>query len=134
MLRKRGHLSEKFKRSKYLHMRDIQNISVNMTVFYIGLFFAVLFNYVYTMYLARLTEFICEGTVKIFDKIGFEVHFVRLIYYTIFDQSTQDPLNQSATVFYQSLLIDHFHLLVIIIPMFILSIKYLTASSIEPYQ
>ncbi len=56
-----------------------------MTIFYLGLFFAVLFNYTYTVYLGQLTEVLCEAIIRVFDKIGFEVHFVRLIYYTIFD-------------------------------------------------
>lgn len=72
----------------YLELRDTQIFSINMTIFYLGLFVAVLFNYSYTVYLGRFMEVICESLIRVFDKIGFEVHFVRLIYYTIFDQSS----------------------------------------------
>ena len=70
------------------------------------------------------------------DKIGVEVHFIRLVYFTIFDQSIAES-NQyfgfGESWYWQALFIDTFHLLLIILPLFVLSVKYFTASAVKPY-
>ncbi|CDW75090.1 UNKNOWN [Stylonychia lemnae] len=134
ILRKRGVDSTNLKAKKYLEILENQKISIDMTVFFLGLTLAVLFNYVYVCYLGGLVNSICEIMIKLFDKLGFEVHFVRLIYFTIFDQSSTDLSDTQKQQFYQSLMIDHFHLLFIIIPMYVISLQYLTASALEHYN
>jgi len=88
ILSKKSHLADKFKKLKYLELRECQSASINLTVFYIGLFFSILFNYLYTVYLGRLVEILSEVVIRSFDKVGFEIHFIRLVYFAIFDQST----------------------------------------------
>lgn len=85
ILSKKSHLADKFKKLKYLELRENQSASINLTVFYIGLFFSIMFNYVYTVYLGRVVEIASEAIIRAFDKVGFEIHFIRLIYFAIFD-------------------------------------------------
>ena len=70
------------------------------------------------------------------DKVGVEVHFIRLVYFTIFDQSLAES-NQyfgfGESWYWLALFIDTFHLLLIVLPLFVLSVKYYTASAVKPY-
>jgi hypothetical protein len=52
ILRKNSELAAKFKGNRFNELRGEQKVyAVNYTVFYLGTFFALLFNYVLTLYL-----------------------------------------------------------------------------------
>ena len=67
-----------------------------------------------------------EMSIRMFDKIGIEVHFIRLIYYTVFDVDLHERYHYSSPFSDYSLMLDLFFLIAIIIPLFILCLRYLT--------
>ena len=61
-----------------------------------------------------------------FDKLGVEVHFIRLLYNTIFDVDLHERHHYPGLFTDLALVLDLVFLLLIIIPMFVLSLRYLT--------
>ena len=51
ILKKESEIAERFKPLKYKVLKDQQKSSINYTVFYLGLFFSLLFNYFLTLYM-----------------------------------------------------------------------------------
>jgi uncharacterized membrane protein (DUF373 family) len=91
---------------------------------------AILFNYLYNNYFDSLIRNICELIIKIFDKFGIEVHFMRLLYQTLFDTRYSDAnpfIDDSDSFLKSALFIDHLLLILIIIPLFIMALRYLTS-------
>lgn len=119
-------LAQRFKPRKYEELRDYQKRAIGFTVFYVGLFFAVLFNYVLTLYMGRAISYSSEMSIRFFDKLGFEVHFVRLLYNTIFDVDLHERHHYPGLFTDLSLVLDLVFLLAIILPLFVLSLRYLT--------
>ena len=75
-----------------------------------------------------------ELSIRLFDKIGVEVHFVRLLYQTIFDVDLHERYHYPAVWNDWALFKDLIFLLGIIVPLFILSLRYLTHPILEgPY-
>jgi hypothetical protein len=64
--------------------------------------------------------------IKVFDRLGLEVHFIRLLYYTIFAVDLHERFHYPNPFNDLSLFLDLLFLIVIIAPLFILSIQYLT--------
>ena len=64
--------------------------------------------------------------IKLFDKLGLEVHFIRLLYYTIFAVDLHERFHYPNPFNDWSLFVDLLFLLAIIAPLFILSMQYLT--------
>ena len=51
ILRKNSEIAQRFKPLKYKNLKNSQRSSINYTVFYLGLFFSLLFNYFLTLYM-----------------------------------------------------------------------------------
>ena len=80
-MRKKSELASKFKYNRYAELRAEQKAyNINYTVFYLGVFFALLFNYLLTLYLGQMLAVAAEFSIRGFDRMGIEVHFVRLLY------------------------------------------------------
>ena len=108
--------------------------SINYTVFYLGAFFAMLFNYLLTLYLGQLLAVLSEWSIRGFDRIGVEVHFIRLIYSTVFDVDLHERYHYPSPWNDKSLFLDLIFLVAFIIPLFVLSVRYLTHPVIDgPY-
>jgi len=104
-------------------------------VFYLGLFLAILFNYFVTLYMGAILAFVSEIGIRLFDKIGFEVHLVRLLYFTIFDVDLHERHHYPPLLSDPALVIDLLFLIVIVLPLFYQSLRYLTHSVIQgPYK
>lgn len=95
-------------------------------MFYLGLFFALLFNYFLTLYMGNMIAYVSEKGVKVFDKLGFEVHFIRLLYNTIFDMDLHERHHYPSIFSDWSLILDLVFLIGIVFPLFFFSIRYLT--------
>ena len=52
------------------------------------IFASILLNFTYTIFLQDVMSVCANQFVKIMDSIGFEVHFVRFLHMTLFDQSS----------------------------------------------
>ena len=135
ILRKSSELQSRFKFNKYAELRASQKAySINYTVFYLGAFFAMLFNYLLTLYLGQLLAVLSEWSIRAFDRIGLEVHFIRLIYATVFDVDLHERYHYPSPWNDWSLFLDLIFLVAIIIPLFVLSVRYLTHPVIDgPY-
>lgn len=147
ILKKHSDIASKFKPAKYEELRETQKRTINFTVFYIGLFFALLFNYVLTLYMGSmlvskfkeansiLQAYAFDTGIRLFDKIGFEVHFIRLLYYTAFDVDLHERHHYPPLLSDFALVLDLFFLFLIILPLFILSLRYLSAPATSgPYK
>lgn len=66
-----------------------------------------------------------ELGIKTFDRLGFEVHFIRLLYFTVFDVDLHDRHHYPHIMQDPSLIIDLLFLVLIILPLFVLSLRYL---------
>ena len=76
-----------------------------------------------------------ELGIKVFDKIGVEVHFIRLLYFTIFDVDLHDRHHYPPLLSDPALVMDLLFLLVIIMPLFALFLRYLTHPVLSgPYK
>ena len=53
ILRKNSEIAARFKPLKYKELKSSQRGSINYTVFYLGLFFSLLFNYFLTLYMGQ---------------------------------------------------------------------------------
>jgi hypothetical protein len=134
-LKKDGELLSKFKPRKYEELKANQRGCINYSVFYLGLFFAILFNYILTLYMGALMAYGSELAIRLFDKIGVEVHFIRLIYNTVFDVDLHERFHYQSPFTNLSLVLDLVFLLIIILPLFVMSMRYLTYPVYEgPYQ
>jgi hypothetical protein len=135
ILRKSSELQGRFKYNKYAELRASQkSYSINYTVFYLGAFFAILFNYLLTLYLGQLLAVLSEWSIRGFDRIGVEVHFIRLIYSTVFDVDLHERYHYPSPWNDWSLFLDLIFLVAIIMPLFLLSVRYLTHPVIDgPY-
>lgn len=73
--------------------------------------------------------------IKLADTIGFEVHFIRLLYFTVFDVDLHDR-HHYESLYSPDLLLDLSFLLFIIIPLFVLALRYLThpQATIGPFK
>jgi hypothetical protein len=87
--------------------------------------------------MGRVLSYFSELGIRLFDKIGFEVHFIRLLYFTVFDVDLHER-HHYPSLFASSdlsLALDLLFLLGIILPLFFLSVRYLTSSVIRgPYE
>lgn len=73
--------------------------------------------------------------IKLFDKVGIEIHFIRLLYLTIFDVDLHERHHYPHIFEDFSLLLDLLFLIAIITPLFIMSLRYLTYPPIQgPYK
>lgn len=122
ILKKSSEIQSKFKPLKYQELRSTQRFSMNYTVFYLGLFFSLLFNYFLTLYMGQVLAWISDLTIKLLDKVGIEVHFIRLIYFTVFDVDLHERFHYPSPWNDWSLFIDLVFLLAIIMPLFVLSV------------
>jgi hypothetical protein len=128
-------LIAKFKPLKYEELRRTQRSCINYSVFYLGLFGAILFNYILTLYMGAFMAFASELGIRLFDKLGFEVHFVRLLYSTIFDVDLHERHHYPPLLSDPALVLDILALIAIILPLFVLSLRYLTHQVQEgPYR
>jgi len=136
ILRKNSELASKFKYNRFAELRSEQKAyNINYTVFYLGVFFALLFNYLLTLYLGQLLAVAAEFSIRGFDRIGIEVHFVRLLYQTVFDVDLHERYHYPAVWNDWALFRDLIFLLGIIFPLLVLSVKYLTHPILDgPYQ
>ena len=73
--------------------------------------------------------------IKVADAIGFEVHFIRLLYFTVFDVDLHDRHHYEGLYSFD-LILDLSFLIFIVIPLFILTLRYLThpQASLGPYK
>jgi len=71
--------------------------------------------------------------IKIFDFIGLEVHFVRFIYWAVFD-SYGGSLETKWLDLMSSIQLDSLSLLLIILPLFLMSLHFLTAPIKQRYN
>jgi len=131
-------LQNKIGIAKYLTLKEAQEAAVNYTIFVLGLFMALLFNYTYTIHLEPFFRVLSEMWIKFFDRLGFEVHFIRLVYLTIFqtkylNESTFDPPELKGYMNRDTIL-DHLFLGLIILPLFLLALRYLTAPGHVMYE
>jgi hypothetical protein len=90
-------------------------------------FFSLLTNFLYVHF---LQEFMSE-TIGLFiittDKLGFDMHILRNLYLALFDTRVQRG------IFYYSTVKDSILLVFIVIPMFILGLKFWTAPIYSAY-
>ena len=52
------------------------------------IFASILLNFVYTTFLQDIMAVGAKYFIKVLDSVGFEVHFVRFLHMTLFDQSS----------------------------------------------
>lgn len=79
-----------------------------------------------------------EFAIKTCDKLGIEVHFIRLVYYTIFDVDMHSSTLNALAVLRDynkliPLMLDLIFLIAIAFPLFVMSLRYLTSTASEPY-
>ena len=128
ILKKKGmeELSSKFKPAKYEEMRKLQRRTINFSVFYVGVFLSLLFNYFLKLYIGNMMATVFEFGIRTADRMGLEVHLIRLLYFTLFDVDLRDK-NAYPPIFSDpAMAIDLAFLIFIIFPLFVCSLKYLT--------
>lgn len=65
--------------------------------------------------------------IKLFDKFKIEVHFIRLFYFTIFDTKIADQGVFEEDIFRYEIVMDACLLIFIILPLFVIMLRYLTS-------
>jgi hypothetical protein len=64
--------------------------------------------------------------IRLFDKLGVEVHFIRLVYFTVFDIDLHERYHYPSIFADPALILDLVFLIGIILPLFGLSVRYYT--------
>ncbi len=72
--------------------------------------------------MGQILAWVSDLTIKVLDRVGIEVHFIRLIYYTVFDVDLHERFHYPSPWNDWSLFIDLIFLLGIIAPLFVLSV------------
>lgn len=101
--------------------------SVQWTMVFLCLFISLSFNYVYSLYLQQMIIRCYEVVVRLADKQAIDIHFVRLFIIAAFgaDQTHHHMLYASWR--------DLLSLVLILVPLFILGLRYWTAPSYLVY-
>lgn len=104
--------------------------TVYITIVFMTLFYGFLFNYFFSMYLQDFMTSIYNATVKSADVLGVDAHFIRLIILVLFEERDSmrhyTPLN--------SILKDMLMIFFIIVPMFIIGMRFWTAPTYLKYD
>lgn len=70
--------------------------------------------------------------IKSVDGLGYEIHFVRLIYLAIFDTSYFELPNQKDYAFW--FWVDHIEIIIVVLPLFMLGLRFITSPMDYPYS
>ena len=73
---------------------------VDWTVLQFFIFASVLANFMYQVFLKETVGAAALLTIKITDALGFEVHFIRFLYWTLFDPQTQPAGSNGGVAIY----------------------------------
>lgn len=68
-------------------LKDEQKTAIDGTIFCLGVFFSLVLNFNFHAFMSETLLFGSQFVIKFFDNLGFEVHFVRMVYLTLFDHS-----------------------------------------------
>jgi len=112
-------------------MEDLQT-SADYTVLYSALFGSVWMNYWYTSFLQSGMSFLSQAIIGLSDRVGIEVHFVRFVNHAIFDTNVSiNRVKDMATDPYKffsdpEIIIDAIWMFLVILPSFILMLRFLS--------
>jgi len=94
-------------------------------------FFSLLLNFNFHAYMSEALIFGSSVVIGLFDNLGFEVHFVRMVYLTLFDHSVHFFLEAKTL---KGIAIDSALVLLLIMPCFFYGIKFIVAPVHENYK
>jgi len=89
-------------------------------VVYLALFFSLSINYIYSVFLQEIIHDTIGVTMKLFDSLKIEVHFIRYLEMAVFDHRQKDVLHD------MNVLIDTL-LLVLCCVLFVIALRFWTA-------
>jgi hypothetical protein len=96
-------------------------------MFWLSSFFSLLFNFFYVNFLQEVLQDILGAIISSSDKVGVDVHIIRYLQMALFDSRLHSSI-------YSETLIRDFSLLVIVVlPLFILGLKFWTAPIYSAY-
>ena len=95
---------------------------------YLSLFFSLVFNYIYSVFLQEIVSDTVGVTTRFLDKAHIEAHFIRYLQLALFDHRPKDVLHD------MSVWKDCFWLVVIIVPEFVIGMRFWTAPVYLNYQ
>lgn len=98
-----------------------QENAVYSTISLIALFFTLVLNFLMSIYLQEILTDSCNFLIRFFDKMHVDIHFLRYLYLSMFDARPPDVLHS------KQILYDSFLLLVIVLPMFVIAMRFWTA-------
>lgn len=98
--------------------------------FCLGVYCALSVNFAFHAFLSEVMMFGQNLVISLFDSMGFEVHFIRMFYLTVFDHSITAFEEVKTT---QGIILDATMILVVITPCFLLGLKYIVAPTHENY-
>jgi hypothetical protein len=85
-----------------------------------------MFNYFLKLYMGGMMASVFEFGIRSMDKLGLEVHLIRLLYLTVFDVDLRERSQYPPILSDPSMAIDLGFLLFIIFPLFVWAMRYLT--------
>lgn len=97
-------------------------------VVYLALFFSLVFNYIYSVFLQEIVSDTVGVTTRFLDKAHIEAHFIRYLQLALFDHRPKDVLHD------MNVWKDCFWLVVIIVPEFVIGMRFWTAPVYLNYQ
>lgn len=75
--------------------RQVLKAIVDWVCLNVFVFKAVLFNFLYTMFAQEFLFVTTTYAVQMLDRIGFEGHFIRFVYMTLFENEGISSTNQT---------------------------------------
>jgi hypothetical protein len=101
--------------------KDNQENCVWATTCFLSFFFSCFFNYAYQVFLQEIVGDICGTIVKVSDQIGIDTHFLRFLSLALQDsRPTKILLNHEV-------MLDCSYLVFLLIPSFIIALRFFTA-------
>lgn len=107
--------------------RDQQENCVWIVTLWISSFFSLLFNFIYVHFLQEFMQNTVGMVITTTDRLGFDMHILRNLYLALFDNRIQKGIYSS------SMFRDLLLLTIIVIPLFVLGLKFWTAPIYSAY-
>ena len=101
--------------------QESQENSVYVVVFFISLFLSISFNFFFQKFLQEILNDSIEGIILLSDSVGIDTHFIRYLYLALFETRLVHVYNS------YKVLKDCFIYFFVIIPMFLLGLRFWTA-------
>jgi len=103
---------------------DQENAAFALVV-YLSLFFSLLFNYIYNIFLQEVITDACDFAIRFFDRLQIDIHVIRYLQLALFEDRLKPHTGPKD--FDKGVIFDLCFLVFIICPLFVLALRFWTA-------